>query len=117
MKTRIIVGLFLAALLIATLYLGGYFYLTTIALVSFAATYEVAHVITKKGFRPLVFPAYIFALAFPFVYHFGGLVILVMFYLFSIILSMVRIHSGWNVAIVRLSAGVAPLRAVGLYAV
>lgn len=89
MKTRIIVGLFLAALLIATLYLGGYFYLTTIALVSFAATYEVAHVITKKGFRPLVFPAYIFALAFPFVYHFGGLVILVMFYLFSIILSMV----------------------------
>ncbi len=54
MKTRIIVGLFLAALLIATLYLGGYFYLTTIALVSFAATYEVAHVITKKGFRPLV---------------------------------------------------------------
>ena len=65
MKTRIIVGLFLAALLIATLYLGGYFYLTTIALVSFAATYEVAHVITKKGFRPLVFLPIFSRLRFP----------------------------------------------------
>ncbi|MGN0784213.1 MAG: hypothetical protein ACI4MR_00955, partial [Candidatus Aphodomorpha sp.] len=89
MKTRIIVGAFLVALLIAMLCFGGYFYLATLALVSFAATYEVAHVITKRGFRPLVFPAYVFALAFPFVYHFGGLVILVMFYLFCIILSMV----------------------------
>lgn len=88
MKTRIIVGIILAAFLIVTLYLGGFFYLSAIALVSFAATYEVAHVITRKGFRPLVLPVYIFALAYPFVYHFSNLTVLVVFYLFSIILSI-----------------------------
>ena len=31
------------------LYFGGFYYLSAIALVSFAATYEVAHVITRKG--------------------------------------------------------------------
>ena len=54
----------------------------------FAATYEVAHVITRKGFRPLVFPVYVFSLAYPFVYHFFGLTVLVIFYLFAIITSI-----------------------------
>ena len=88
MKTRVIVGVILAALLITTLYFGGFFYLTAIALVSFAATYEVAHVITRKGYRPLVFPVYLFALAYPFVYRFFGVTVLVIFFLFSIILSI-----------------------------
>jgi len=91
MKTRIIVGTLLALLLIAMLSLGGYFYLTTIALVSFAATYEVAHVITRKGFRPQVFPVYLFSIAYPFIYRFSGLIGLAVFYLFSIILSIVCI--------------------------
>lgn len=88
MKTRIIVGIILAVFLISTLYFGGFIYLSAIALVSFAATYEVAHVITRKGYRPLVFPVYLFALAYPFVYHFFGLTVLVIFYLFSIIVSI-----------------------------
>lgn len=72
MKTRILVGILLALFLISMLYFGGFYYLSAIALVSFAATYEVAHVITRKGFRPLVFPVYVFSLAYPFVYHFSG---------------------------------------------
>lgn len=88
MKVRILVGALLALFLISTLYFGGYYYLTAIALVSFAATYEVAHVITRKGCRPLVFPVYLFALAYPFVYRFFGLTVLVIFYLFSIIVSI-----------------------------
>lgn len=93
MKVRIIVGALLALFLISTLYFGGYYYLTAIALVSFAATYEVAHVITRKGYRPLVFPVYLFALAYPFVYRFFGLTVLVIFYLFSIIVSTAAAYS------------------------
>jgi len=88
MKTRIIVGVLLALLLIVMLSLGGFFYLSTIALVAFGATYEVAHVITRKGFRPQVFPVYLFSATFPFVYHFFGLMGLAMFYLLSIIFSI-----------------------------
>ena len=88
MKTRILVGILLALFLISMLYFGGFYYLSAIALVSFAATYEVAHVITRKGFRPLVFPVYVFSLAYPFVYHFFGLTVLVIFYLFAIITSI-----------------------------
>ena len=47
MKTRILVGILLALFLISMLYFGGFYYLSAIALVSFAATYEVAHVITR----------------------------------------------------------------------
>lgn len=88
MKTRIVVGVILSAFLILTLYLGGMFYLSVIALFSFAATYEVAHVITRRGYRPLVFPAYLFALTHPFVYHFFGVSFLLVFYLFCIIISI-----------------------------
>lgn len=88
MKTRIIVGFSLGVLLLATLYFGGIFYIAAVSLVSLCATYEVAHVITRRGLRPLVFPAYICAAAFPFVYHFFGLDAMFILFIGCIVLSV-----------------------------
>jgi len=89
MKTRVIVGLILAALLLTVLYFGGFVYLIFISAVAFCATYETAHITTTHRFRPQSLPAYTFALAFPFVYWFGGVTLLFVFYLTCIVISMI----------------------------
>lgn len=88
MKTRIIVGASLTLLLCITLFFGGIIHTAMIALVSLAATYEMAHVITRRGLKPLVFPAYIFAAGFPFVYHFFGLYAMFILFIGCIVLSV-----------------------------
>lgn len=90
MKTRIIVGALLAIMLLAVLYFGGFVLIVTLALFSFAATYEVSLVFKNKGFQPIVMPAYIFGLGFPFVYHFFGLLALIVFYIASVMATMVH---------------------------
>lgn len=85
MKTRVVVGLVLTVLLIAMLALGGYFLLTVIALVSFAAVFEVGRVVKNKEMEPVLLPAYLFALAFPFIYDLFGLVYLAAAYLLTLL--------------------------------
>jgi len=88
MKTRTLVGAGLTVLLFIALYFGGHVFALGIAVVSLFATYEMAHVITRKGLRPLVFPAYIFAFAFPLVAYFFGLEAMFVLYFLCIILSV-----------------------------
>ncbi len=85
MKVRIIVGAVLAAFLLAVLHFGGFVFLIAISLFAFAATYETAHITTQHKYRPLSPPAYVFALGFPFVYHFAGAVPMFGFYLLCIV--------------------------------
>lgn len=89
MKTRIIVALILSCVLLAILHFGGFVYLTSIAVIAFAATYETAHITTSHHFRPHTLPAYLFALGFPFVYSFGGITMLLVYYLTCIVLAMI----------------------------
>ncbi len=90
MMTRIIVGALLALMLLAVLYFGGLVMIVVLALFAFAATYEVSLVFKNKGWRPIVMPAYIFAVAFPFVYHFFGLQALIAFYMASFMATMIH---------------------------
>jgi len=89
MKTRIIVGTILGALLLAVLNFGGLVYVAFISIMSFCATYETAHITVTHQFRPHSLPAYTFALGFPFVYWFGGVTMLFVFYLTCIVLAMI----------------------------
>lgn len=90
MKTRIIVGVLLAAMLLAVLYFGGFVVIAVLALFSFAATYEVSLIFKNMGQKPIVMPAYIFALTFPLVYHFFGLMTLIVFYIASLMATMIH---------------------------
>ncbi len=90
MITRIIVGVLLALMLLAVLYFGGFVMIVMLALFSFAATYEVSLIFKSKGQKPIVMPAYIFALTFPFVYHFFGLLTLIVFYMASFMATMIH---------------------------
>ena len=72
MKTRIIVGAVLAALLIALLAFGGYVLLAALTLFTLATMYEMALLFRKKGIFPIMLPVYLFAATFCFVYYFWG---------------------------------------------
>lgn len=90
MKTRIIVGIILLALLAAILAVGGIAIIITISVVSFAAVYETAHItINSHPFRPHTFPAYVCAIAMPFVGYFGGFEPMIAFYMFMIAVAMI----------------------------
>lgn len=74
MKTRVIVGAALIAMLVVMLAVGDYAYLAVLTLFGFAATYELVTTFRKKGYQPVAVPAYAFALAFPALYRVIGAV-------------------------------------------
>lgn len=90
MKTRIIVGVLLAAMLISVLYFGGLYLICMLALFSFAATYEVSLALKNKGYKPSMTPAFIFAVGFPFIYYYLGLMTLVVFYMACLMATMIH---------------------------
>lgn len=72
MKMRVLVGIALSVLLLLCLWLGGYFLLCVLTLLSLAAIHEVKSIATAKGGNPILIPAYLFAAVYVFVYyHFG----------------------------------------------
>lgn len=62
MLVRIVVGLALILLLLATLYFGGWVQCVLYSLVAFALVYEAKSALERKGYRPFAVPAYVFAL-------------------------------------------------------
>lgn len=90
MKTRILVGTGLILMLAASLYCGGYVLLSVIALFSVAAVHEMGVAFRNKGYNPMLIPAYIFAAAYGFVYYKYGILTMVVFYMASLVATMVQ---------------------------
>ncbi|MBR0445636.1 MAG: phosphatidate cytidylyltransferase [Clostridia bacterium] len=72
MKSRFLIGIPLAALLISVIVFDGIYPIIIVSLFSFAGTYEVSHASLKRAFRPFPVPAYLFSFLFPYVYYFAG---------------------------------------------
>ncbi len=89
MKTRIIVGILLVLMLIAVLYLGGFMLLCVLALFSLAAIYEMGQTFRKKSYDPILIPAYIFALAYPFVFYYLGMLAMFILYMGTVMATMI----------------------------
>ena len=89
MKTRIIVGVLLVLLLILVLFVGGFLLLSVLALFSLAAIYEMGQTFRKKSYDPILIPAYVFAIAYPFVYFYLGLLPMFVLYLASVMTTMI----------------------------
>lgn len=89
MKTRIIVGLLLVLLMIAVLYFGGFILLSMLALFSIAAIYEMGLTFRKKSYNPILIPAYIFAVAYPFVDFYFGLLSMIILYMTTVMATMI----------------------------
>jgi len=98
MKTRVVVGTLLVLLLIAVLYFGGFILLSILALFSLAAIYEMGLTFRKKGYNPIVIPAYVFAIGYCFVYYYFGLLAMIIFYMATVMATMIyslftKVHS------------------------
>lgn len=89
MKVRIIVGVILAILLIAILAAGGLFFRIVFSLFAAASVYEVGMTFRKKGYNPIMVPAYVFAISFAFMYYYFDLLTLVIFYIATIMAIMI----------------------------
>lgn len=89
MKTRIIVGALLVLLLITVLFFGGFLLLCVLAMFSLAAIYEMGLTFRKKGYDPITIPAYVFALAHPFVYYYFGLLFMIIVYMATVMATMI----------------------------
>ena len=89
MKTRVIVGSLLVLLMIAVLYFGGFILLSMLALFSIAAIYEMGLTFRKKSYNPILIPAYVFALAYPFVDFYFGLLSLIILYMATVMATMI----------------------------
>jgi len=89
MKTRIIVGTLLVLLLIAVLSFGGFLFLSILSLFSLAAIYEMGLTFRKKGYNPIMMPAYVFAMGYCFVYHYFGLLSMIIFYMATVMATMI----------------------------
>ncbi len=61
MWTRIGIGIFLAALFIAVLYLGSVAQVVSFALCAILAVYEMQRALQNKGYRLFIAPVYVFA--------------------------------------------------------
>lgn len=90
MKMRIIVGIPLVLLMIGALYFGGYALLTILSLFTFAAVYEIGLMFRRKGFHPVMSPSYVFSLTFCFIYHFFGLLPLIILYMSAVMATMIE---------------------------
>ncbi len=89
MKTRIIVGTLLVLLLIVVLYFGGFLLLSVLALFSIAAVHEMGLTFRKKSYNPILIPAYVFAIAYPFVDFYFGLLSLIILYMATVMATMI----------------------------
>ncbi len=89
MKTRIIVGILLVLLLITVLFFGGFFLLSVLALFSLAAIYEMGQTFRKKSYDPILIPAYVFAVSYPFVYYYLGMLSMFILYMASVMATMI----------------------------
>ncbi|MBQ2771008.1 MAG: hypothetical protein IJF41_07190, partial [Clostridia bacterium] len=73
MKTRVIVGAGLIALLLACLSFGGYLMIGFVSVISVLAIHELSKVFNAKGWNPILTPAYCFAAVFGLINHLLGL--------------------------------------------
>ncbi len=89
MKTRIIVGALLVVMLIVVLFFGGFILLSVLALFSLAAIYEMGQTFRKKSYDPILIPAYVFAISYPFVYFYLGMLSMFILYLASVMATMI----------------------------
>ncbi len=89
MKTRIIVGILLVLLLIVVLFFGGFMLLSVLALFSLAAIFEMGQTFRKKSYDPILIPAYVFAIAYPFVYFYLGMLAMFVLYLATVMTTMI----------------------------
>ena len=89
MKTRIIVGILLVLLLIVVLFVGGFLLLSVLALFSLAAIYEMGQTFRKKSYDPILIPAYVFAIAYPFVYFYLGMLPMFILYMAAVMTTMI----------------------------
>lgn len=89
MKTRIIVGTLLVLMLIAVLFFGGFILLSVLALFSLAAIFEMGQTFRKKSYDPILIPAYVFAISYPFVYYYLGLLSMFILYMASVMATMI----------------------------
>lgn len=76
--------------MIGSLYFGGYVLLTALSLFAFAAIYEIGLMFRRKGFHPVMSPAYVFSLTFCFIYHFFGLLSLIILYMAAVMATMIE---------------------------
>lgn len=84
MRTRILVGIALALMLITILYFGGMVFFVMITLFSLAAVYEMGRAFRNKEYHPMLIPAYVFAASYVFVYNYIGIAEVIMLFLISI---------------------------------
>jgi len=89
MKTRIIVGILLVVLLITVLVFGGFLFLSVLSLFSIAAVYEMGLTFRKKGYNPIMMPAYVFAVSFSFIHNYFGLLSMIIFYMATVMATMI----------------------------
>jgi phosphatidate cytidylyltransferase len=89
MKTRIIVGILLVLLLIVVLFFGGFLLLSVLALFSLAAIFEMGQTFRKKSYDPILIPAYVYAVAYPFVYFYLGMLSMFIFYMATVMATMI----------------------------
>ena len=69
MKTRVIVGLVLTALLIGVLYFGGWVLVGVLTLFACIAVHEMGAVFKAKGCTPWLLPGYLFAAVYAILYQ------------------------------------------------
>lgn len=72
MKTRVIVGIVLAALLVGVLCLGGWALTAAWTILAVLAVHEMGVVLRARGLKPWLFPAYLFAAAYAVCYGLFG---------------------------------------------
>lgn len=88
MRTRVIVGAALVAMLVAMLAVGGWMYIAVLTLFSFAAVYELATLFRKKGYAPIVWPLYALAATYSLGYWFFGNVAVIALYLAALLATL-----------------------------
>lgn len=89
MRTRVIVGAALAVLLLAVLWLGGYFFAAVLSLFALAAVYEVKQAFCGKGINPIAAPLYVFAASFTLVFYQLGLLPMIALYVCALMATMI----------------------------
>jgi hypothetical protein len=89
MKTRIIVGVLTRIALNNVLFFGGYLLLSVLALFFVCGYLRNGAYLRKKGYDPILIPAYVFAVAYPFVYYYLGMLSMFIFYMASVMATMI----------------------------
>ena len=85
MKTRVIVGAALVAMLVVMLAVGGWMYIAVLTLFSFAAVHELTLLFRKKGYAPIAWPLYALAATYPAGYRLFGSAAVIALYLVALL--------------------------------